>query len=78
MTTTIEKELTQFRETFRHKNVTVYNDSIVYRTPYGLSDKMAKDANDLIADLKLSLVAIPTSFFRKDSFHVKSNETSDI
>jgi len=70
MTKSIERELTQFRETFRHKNVTQYGDSLVYRCPDGWADGMAEDANVLIGKLKLPLVATPTTLFRKDSFSI--------
>ena len=76
--TSLERHFEQFRKSFRSKDVMVYEHSMVYRTPRGLADKMAKDANDLIVKLNLPLVAIATTLLAKDSFHVKNNETFDI
>ena len=78
MIQTINRQFETFRVSFYSHNVTVYDDSMVYRTPKGLADKMCEDANDLIRKLNLDLVAIPTTFANKDSFHVKNIETSDI
>jgi len=69
-----ERQLIQFRETFRHKNCTVYADSVVYKCPDGWANGMAEDANALIKRLNLPLVAIPTTLMRKDSFYVKALE----
>lgn len=71
---TYERELTQFRKNFRHKNCTQYEDSLVYKCPDGWADGMAQDANGLIERLKLPLVAVPTTLFRKDSFHITSKK----
>ena len=71
----LETKMEQFRMSFPYRHVTVYDDFMVYRTPRGLCDKMAKDANNLINKLNLDLVAIPTSMSTKDSFCVKSSET---
>jgi hypothetical protein len=69
----IEMQFEQFRESFYCKNVMVYEDTMVYRTPRGLSESMADDANRVIAKLKLDLVAIPTSLTAKDSFYIKAS-----
>lgn len=66
--------LTQFRESFYSKNVFVMDDYLIYKTPRGLSDKICRDANNLIEKLNLPLVALGTSFSAKDSVTVKSNE----
>lgn len=78
MVHSIQHQFETFRVSFFHHHVIVYNDSMVYRTPKGLADKLARDANDLIEKLGLDLVAIPTKLLDKDSFHIKSIETSDI
>lgn len=75
MITPIERQLEQLRVSFRFKNVTVYDDFMVYKCPDGFANSMADDANEMIAKLNLPLVAIPTTFFRGDTFCVKSNET---
>jgi len=76
--TQIQRDFDKFRSSFSSRNVTVYNDSLVYRVPRGLSDRIAKDANDLIEKLNLPLVAIPTNLLAKDSFYVQRNENFDI
>lgn len=78
MTSSVDRQFDQFIKSFRYKNLMRYSDSLVYRTPNNLSDVMAKDANNLISKLKLDLVAIPTSLYKKDSFHVKSINTDEI
>ena len=78
MVHSINKQFETFRVSFYSRSVTVYANSMVYRTPNGLADKICEDANNLIRKLNLDLVAIPTTLYKKDSFHIKSNETSDI
>jgi len=63
----IEKHLQQLRQSLRFRNVTVYQDTMVYKCPHGLANQMAEDANAMIEK--------PTTFIRGDSFCVKSNET---
>jgi len=74
----IDRYFEQFRVSFHSRNVMVYENSMVYKTPRGFADRMADDANVLIEKLNLPLVALPTTLLAKDSFHVKSNEVYDI
>lgn len=74
LTKSFERHFEQFRTSFYSKNVFVNEDCLVYRTPKGMSDKICRDANNLIGKLNLPLVAIGTTFQAKDSLVVKSNE----
>lgn len=77
-TTPIDRHFDQFITTFRFKDVTRYEDFLVYKCPRGYAKSMSDDANVLIQKLNLPLVSIPTTFQWGDSFHIKSNETPDI
>lgn len=67
----LDKYFDQFTVSFRHKNVTRYDDSLVYRCPDGWADAMSHDANVLIKQLNIPLKSEPTTVFRKDSFCIK-------
>lgn len=71
---TLDDYFDQFLVSFRHKNVTRYDDSLVYRCPDGMADAISHDANVLIKQLNIPLESTPTTFFRKDSFCVKQKE----
>lgn len=77
-TNSIDRSFDQFITTFRYKNVTRYDDMLVYRCPYKYAKSMCDDANVTIIKLNLPLVAIPSNLQRCDSFCVKSNEIFDI
>lgn len=77
-TNSIDRSFDQFITSFRYKDVTRYNDMLVYRCPYNYAKAMSEDANVLIAKLNLPLVSIPSNLQRGDSFCIKSNETPDI
>ena len=76
--TTIQIELEQFRIAYDSVRVSVYDDFMVYSTPSGMADIMARSANRLIQDLDLNLTAIPAKNYPADTFVVKSNYTIDI
>jgi len=76
--TTTQIELEQFRKAYDSTRVSVYDDFMVYSTPSGMSELLAKSANRLIQDLDLNLTAIPAKNYPADTFVVKSNYTIDI
>lgn len=69
-----DKYFDQFVVSFRHKNLTRYDDSLVYKCPDGWAEAMSHDANVLIKQLNIPLESTPTTSFRKDSFCVKQKE----
>lgn len=76
--TTTQIELEQFRIAYDSVRVSVYDDFMVYSTPSGMAEIMAKSANRLIRDLNLELTAIPAKNYPSDTFVVKSTYTIDI
>lgn len=72
---TLEKELTTFREMYAATRCTVFSDTIVYRCAYGKADDAAKQANGLIEEMGLNLVAIPNKFPANNSYSIQSNQT---
>ena len=70
----MKQDLDIFREAWNGFHVMQYDNELVYRTVRGFSDKAARRANELIAELGLDLEAIPTDLLAKDSFHVKKPE----
>ncbi len=69
---TVEEAFKEFREEYGSRRLLVYEDYMVYKTAPGYSDKAAINANELIEDMDLPLVAIPTTSHRKDSFYIQS------
>lgn len=69
---TIETELEVFRKNFPLTRVNVQEDFMVYSVRKGLADAVTKDANELIEELGLSLVAIPTALSAKDTVLIQS------
>lgn len=76
--TTTQFELEQFRKAYDSIRVSVYDDFMVYSTPIGMSEILARSANKLIQELDLELTAIPAKNYPSDTFVVKSNQTIDI
>jgi hypothetical protein len=62
----------QFRKAFPSTRVMVYDDSLVYSTATGWSEKDAKYANTIIRQHNLPLEAINSKSFRNDSFIIKA------
>lgn len=75
---TLEHELTTFREMYAATKCTVYKDFIVYRCAYGKAEAASKQANGLIVEMGLSLVAIPNRFPNNNSYVIQSNETDSL
>lgn len=75
ISSTLEKELTIFREMYAATRCTAYQDFIVYRCAFGKANDAAKQANGLISEMGLSLVAIPNAFPYNNSYTIQSNET---
>lgn len=71
----LENELTTFREMYAATRCSVYQDFIVYRCAYGKALEASTHANGLIAEMGLSLVAIPNVFPYNNSYTIQSNET---
>ncbi len=69
---TVEEAFKEFREEYKGYKVSVFDDYMVYKTAPGYSDRAAINANELIEDMDLPLVAIPTTSHRKDSFYIQS------
>lgn len=74
----IDRSFDQFIASFRFKNLTRYDDMLVYKCPRTFAKSMSDDANETIVKLNLPLVAIPSNLQSGDSFCVKSNEIFDI
>jgi len=76
--TSLEVQLTAFREAYPSVRCLVGSDDIVYKVAYGKCEEAAAKANLLIERLGLDLVAIPAKGFRANSFFVKSNLTDGL
>lgn len=72
MITSLEDQFTIFRMHYDSARVFVGADNMVYKVSWGYADKAAKEANELIEQLNLELVAIPTNLVGKNSFVVQS------
>lgn len=70
---TLSDSLEKFRKEFPMKNVFVEDNQIIYRCAVGYADVCTKEANQLIAKLKLPLKAESNSFrgMFTDSFVIK-------
>lgn len=75
--TTISNDLEKFLKANKSTHVVAHNDCLVYNCRKGLSDKAAHDANELISELGLDLVAI-SGKWPYDTYLVKSNLTYDV
>lgn len=71
----LDDELTMFRESFYSIHAVVENGYVVYKCKRGFAKNVAEEANKLIEQMNLSLVAIPTSLHSQDSVCVQSNLT---
>lgn len=78
ISSTLEKELTIFREMYAATRCTVFSDTIIYRCAYGKAEDAAKQANGLITEMGLSLVAIANKFPSNNSYSIQSNEIDSI
>ena len=67
-----QEEMELFRKIYHSINVFVEDDVLIYSTAPGCSERAAREANELINELGLSLVAESTNLHRKDSFTIKS------
>jgi len=65
---TLEESLNKFRERFPLIRVTQYDDCLVYKVQSGFSKRCVVEANELIDDLELPLVARYTG---DDSFVIE-------
>lgn len=70
---TTEEQLTAFRERYRSVNVMVYDDLLVYKvsSQYFINDSV-REANEIIKDLGLSLVAEGGGGLLSKTFTVKA------
>lgn len=76
--TTLESQLLLFRETYSSARAIVFSDCIVYKCGRGKAIDASAEANKLIEELGLSLVAIPNKWPANNTYVVQSNETSDL
>lgn len=67
----IQDDLEAFRLKYSSTRVTVHDDYLIYKTANGVAKRASVDANEVIYDLGLNLIAKPTSFNRLDSFIVQ-------
>lgn len=67
----IQDELERFRLRYPSTRVTVHDDYMIYKTAAGTAKRASIDANEVILDLGLSLVAKPTNLYKLDSFIVQ-------
>jgi len=66
-------QLEKFRKRYASVKVTVYDEYLVYKTSTGSARRACTDANELISDMGLPLVAKVSSGYKLDAFIVQEN-----